>query len=97
MAKTPAQISQRAIAFLKAQREKIAKLSETLKEKEIEMLAALKSGAEVQNGKLKAEVKSWERRSPKWKAVVERELGEDYAARVLAGTPPDTFEKLEIS
>jgi hypothetical protein len=32
-----------------------------------------------------------------WKSVVERELGEDYAKRVLAATKPDTYTHLVVT
>ena len=38
-----------------------------------------------------------ERRSVAWKAVVERELGEDYARRVLAATKPETYVSLAVT
>lgn len=59
--------------------------------------AALEAGAEVQPGTFSAFLKVTERRSVAWKAVVERELGAEYAVRVLAATKPDKFSALVIS
>ena len=86
---------QKLAAYLNAKSE-IEALERKLKATEEQLFAALKSGAVCQDGLLTARIKVWERRSPAWKAVVERELGEDYAARVLAGTRPDQFEKLMV-
>jgi hypothetical protein len=90
-------ISQVAIRWILKQRENVTRLAEALKAKESEMLAALKAGTPVQSGKHAATIKSFERRSPSWKAVVERELGEEYTARVLAATKPNTIESLELN
>ena len=89
-------ITQRTLAYIIQRRREIEQAEQELKRLEDKLLADLKAGAAVATGLLVARVKEWERRSPTWKAVVERELGEDYAARVLAGTRPDKFEKLVV-
>jgi hypothetical protein len=63
---------------------------------ENEVRAALESGAPVEPGLLRAFLKTIERRSVAWKAVCERELGEDYCRRVLTATRPDTFTRLVV-
>jgi hypothetical protein len=89
-------ISQAEIANILSQRKFLAEFEATLKDRESAMLSALKAGASVEPGLLRAEIKISERRNVSWKAIVERKLGERYAARVLAATKPDKTEKLDI-
>ncbi len=58
--------------------------------------AELETGAPVEPGVLQAFLKVVERRSVPWKQVVERELGEAYATRVLAATKPETYVTLVV-
>jgi len=51
----------------------------------------------VEDGLFRAFLKTTERRSVAWKSIVERELGEGYANRVLAATKPDKFTTLVVS
>jgi hypothetical protein len=89
-------ITQSVLAKIAKQKALIEKLQDEVKLAESTVLANLKSGSVVVPGLLTAYVHTWERRSPSWKGVVERELGADYAARVLAGTKADKFENLKI-
>src|SRR5262245_56267885 len=89
-------ITQASLRKLLLARKRVAGLEASIKRAEGQLLEQLKAGATVQDGLLAAYVKTWERRSPAWKAIVERELGEDYAARVLSATKPDTFTKLAV-
>jgi hypothetical protein len=89
-------IAQKTLAAYLRKKAKVAELEKQLKATEETLLAELKAGANVQDGLLTARIKEWERRSPSWKSVVERELGADYAARVLAGTRPDKFQSLVV-
>jgi hypothetical protein len=89
-------ITQSTLSKVLLAKKRIAELEAEVKAGEEQILAALTEGASVQDGVLTAYIKSWERRSPSWKAVVERELGEQYAARVLAATKPDTYTKLVV-
>jgi len=71
-------------------------LDKQIQNAEASARAALESGAEVEAGVFHARLKITERRSVQWKAIVERELGEDYARRVLSATHPDTFTTLVV-
>lgn len=57
---------------------------------------AIQGGAAVAKGSFRAEVRTWERRSPAWREIVERELGVEYAERVLAHTKPTPQSKLIV-
>ena len=72
-------------------------LDEQIGEAEAMVRATLESGATVQQGVFSAYLKTTERRSVAWKSIVERELGEQYAVRVLAATKADKFTSLVIS
>jgi hypothetical protein len=91
-----AKINQSMLSKVLLAKKRIAELEAEVKAGEDQILAALKDGATVQDGVLTAYIKTWERRSPSWKTVVERELGEQYAARVLAGTKPQTYTSLVV-
>lgn len=91
-----AKITQSTLSKILLAKKRIAELEAEVKAGEEEILAALKDGATVQDGVLTTFIKTWQRRSPSWKSVVERELGENYAVRVLAGTRPQTYTALVI-
>ena len=91
-----AKISQSTLSKILLKKKRIAELEAEVKASEEQILVALKDGVAVQRGVLATYIKTWERRSPSWKGVVERELGEDYAARVLAGTKAQTYTSLVI-
>lgn len=87
------QKSLRSVVKLQAQ---LAALSEKLKSAEASVFDALKGGAEVQSGLLSAHIKTFERRNVAWKKIVEREKGEEFAARILAATHADKYENLVV-
>ncbi|HKV28309.1 MAG TPA: hypothetical protein VJN90_08590 [Candidatus Acidoferrales bacterium] len=89
-------VTQSTLANLQFCRSTIESLKAELAETEVEVLAALKSGAEIESGPLSASIRVSERRNVSWKHVCERELGAQYAARVLAATKPDKNERVEI-
>jgi hypothetical protein len=90
-------ITQHELTHLLEMRRQREALDEQITEAEVSLRAALEAGAEVETGIFRAYLKVTERRSVAWKAVVERELGEDYATRVLAATKPDKFSALVVS
>jgi hypothetical protein len=90
-------ITQFELAHLLEMRRQREALDEQITEAEVSLRAALEAGAQVETGIFRAYLKVTERRSVAWKAVVERELGEDYATRVLAATKPDKFSALVVS
>jgi hypothetical protein len=90
-------ITQSELAQLLEMRRQREALDEQITEAEVSLRAALEAGAQVETGIFRAYLKVTERRSVAWKAVVERELGEDYATRVLAATKPDKFSALVVS
>jgi hypothetical protein len=90
------QISQKSLCDYLLAKKKHDELAEKLRAKEKEFQDALGSGAVVAGGVLTAFIKTWERRDVSWKAVVEREIGEEYAKRVLAATQPQKYSKLVV-
>ena len=90
-------IPQQELARILELRREIDMLEADLKAAEQSVRDQLDCGASVESGLFQAYLKSTERRSVAWKSVVERELGEDYAKRVLAATKPDTFTTLVVS
>ena len=90
------QITQFELGALLSLRNRAQQLAEQIQEAEVSLRAALEAGAEVETGIFHAHLKVTERRSVSWKAIVERELGEDYARRVLSATHPDTFTTLVV-
>jgi predicted RNase H-related nuclease YkuK (DUF458 family) len=90
-------VTQSELAHLLEMRRQREALDEQITEAEVSLRAALEVGAAVEVGIFRAYLKVTERRSVAWKAVVERELGEDYATRVLAATKPDKFSALVVS
>lgn len=91
------QITQANLCRVVELRRKIEQLNADLKEAESAIRLGLESGSPVEPGTLRAFLKNMERRSVSWKAVVERELGDEYARRVLAATKPDVSVQLVIS
>ena len=94
---TPHNICQSELAHVLELRRQREALDERIQEAEGAIRTALEAGANVQEGIFSAYLKTTERRSVSWKNVVERELGEDYAKRVLAATKPDTFISLVVA
>jgi hypothetical protein len=89
-------IPQQDLARILELRRDIETLEADLKSAEQSIHEQLEAGASVESGLFQAYLKTTERRSVSWKGVVERELGEDYARRVLAATKPDTFTHLVV-
>src|SRR5258708_7590752 len=90
-------ISQGHLTRIIELRRQIGLLESSLTIAESEVKIALEDGAEVETGLFRASLKVTKRRNVSWKNVVERELGEDYAARVLNATRPDTTTSLGAS
>jgi hypothetical protein len=93
----PHNICQNELAHVLELRRQRDALDEVISAAETAIRSALEVGASVQEGLFRAFLKTTERRSVPWKTVVEREIGADYAARVLAATKPDTSISLVIS
>lgn len=90
-------IPQPKLAHIVDLRRSIQELQAELEQVEGEVQAALESGAPVEPGVLRAFLKECERRCVPWKQVVERELGEEYAKRVLAATRPERYVHLVVT
>jgi hypothetical protein len=90
-------ISQVNLTHIIELRRQIGLLESSLTVAESEVKIALEAGTEVEVGLFRASLKVTKRRNVSWKNVVERELSEDYAARVLAATHPDSYASLEVS
>jgi len=99
-----AKISQKSLVAIVRQRAKVAAAQSKLDELEKDLKAQLESAVPVAPGLFRAELKKWDRRSPAWREVVEREIdkirgageGFKFAERVLAGTTPTPCEKLIV-
>lgn len=91
------EVTQLEIAALLSLRNRVRQLTEQIEAAETSLRARLEAGVSVEIGTLRAYLKPGERRSVSWKSVVERELGEGYATRVLAATRPDKFVTLVVS
>lgn len=91
------QITQDRLAEIITLRQQIEELEKQLGEAQTDVKFALESGAEVEPGLFRATLKVTERTSVSWKSVVERELGEDYAKRVLSSTKPDKYVHLVVT
>jgi hypothetical protein len=89
-------ISQAEVALLLSLRRRMHDLEEQIDAAEASLKGQLQAGAIVEPGTFRAYLKTTERRSVSWKGVCERELGETYCKRVLAGTRPDTFINLIV-
>ena len=61
-----------------------------------QLIADLRSGATTEPGARTASLKTCERRSVSWRAVVERLKGAGYAQNVLSHTKPTTCTKLVV-
>ena len=95
---TPAEVvTQTQLARILQLKGEIAEAKKQLEQAEGEVQHALERDVPIESGLLKALLKVVERRSVPWKKVVERELGEDYATRVLASTKPDRFTHLVVT
>jgi len=90
-------IPQDKLALIISLRHEIEQLEVELGEAQTDVKAALESGADVEPGLFRATLKVTERTSVSWKSVVERELGDDYAKRVLAATKPDKYTHLVVT
>jgi hypothetical protein len=90
-------ITQDRLAEIITLRQQIDALEKQLGEAQTDVKSALESGAEVEPGLFRASLKVSERTNVSWKSVVERELGEDYAKRVLAATKPDKYVHLVVT
>ena len=90
-------ITQDRLAEIIMLRQQIESLEKQLGEAQTDVKSALESGAEVEPGLFRAFLKITERTNVSWKSVVERELGEDYAKRVLSATKPDKYKNLVVT
>jgi len=90
-------VTQDRLAEIITLRQHIADLEKQLDEAQVDVKLALQSGAEVEPGLFRASLKFTERTNVSWKTVVERELGVDYAKRVLASTKPDKYVNLVVT
>ena len=63
---------------------------------EHQLIMAIGSGANVEPGAHTAQLKTTERRTVSWKAVVIRLKGSGYASRILSCTKPKTYTKLLV-
>jgi hypothetical protein len=90
-------VSQDELGYILELRRQIEALEERRKEAEAAVKSALEAGAQIQDGILRAYLKAYERRSVSWKQICERELGEEYCARVFNSTKPQKFADLVIS
>ena len=90
-------VSQAQLARILQLKGEIAEAKKQLEQAEAEVQSCLEHDVLVQPGLLKALLKVVERRSVPWKQVVERQLGADYAKRVLAATKPDRFTHLVVT
>ena len=90
-------ITQDRLAEIITIRQQIETLEKQLGEAQTDVKAALEAGAEVEAGLFRASLKITERRNVAWKSIVERELGDAYAKRVLASTKPDKSTSLIVT
>ena len=90
-------VKQDRLAEIITLRQQIEELEKQLGEAQTDVRTALESGAEVEAGLFRASLKITERTNVSWKTVVSRELGEDYAKRVLAATKPDKYVHLIVT
>ena len=90
-------VPQDKLALIISLRHEIEQLEVQLGEAQTDVKSALEAGAEVEQGLLQAFLKITERRNVSWKDIVERELGDTYAKRVLAATKPDKYSNLVVT
>jgi hypothetical protein len=90
-------VTQDRLAEIIMLRQQIESLEKQLGEAQTDVKSALESGADIESGLFRAFLKVTERTNVSWKTVVERELGADYAKRVLASTKPDKYVNLVVS
>ena len=93
----PESITQGQLGRVVWLRREIERLQTELKRAKETVRLALEAGAPVEPGMLQAVLKTVQHRSVAWKAVVERELGEDYARRVLPATSHETYVSLAVT
>jgi len=91
------QITQDRLAEIITLRQQIEELEKQLGEAQTDVKSALEAGAIIEDGLFRASLKFTERTNVSWKSVVERELGADYAKRVLAATTPDKYIHLVVT
>ena len=89
-------ITQTELTLLCSLRDRREQLDAQIEAAEKSLKVRLEARASVEPGLLKAFLKTFERRSVPWKAVCERQLGEDYCKRVLAATKPDSYTHLVV-
>jgi hypothetical protein len=89
-------IRQREILQVLDLRTALARLQAELEERELSIKSRLDMGFAVEPGPRSASLKITERRNVSWKSVVERELGEGYAANVLSHTRPTITTSLMV-
>jgi hypothetical protein len=90
-------VTQDRLAEIITLRQQIESLEKQRGEAQTDVKAALESGADVEPGLFRASLKVTERTNVSWKSIVSRELGEDYARRVLASTKPDKYVNLIVT
>ena len=91
-----ARITQETLRMIAKRRAQIEELQFQVKASEQLVLERLKDGAKVAPGLLTARVKEFSRRNVAWKEVVVREIGQDYADRVLNATKPEVYTSLVV-
>jgi hypothetical protein len=99
-----AKITQQQLSKIVKRRAKIAAAQAELDALEQSLKEQLRAGSTLAKGLLYAELKKWDRRSPAWREIVEREIdairgkgeGFKFAERVLASTTPSPCEKLVV-
>ncbi len=89
-------ISQFQLARYSALSNQLESLKSEQAQLQQQLIAALSSGASVEDGARSASLKACERRSVAWKDVVIRLKGAGYAQNVLAHTKPTSYIKLII-
>jgi len=92
----PNTITQLELTALLSLRGRLHQLETQVEAAEQSIKDRLEKGVVVEEGDHTALLTENSRRNVAWKSVVERELGEDYARRVLAATKPDVYTKLVV-
>jgi hypothetical protein len=91
-----ARITQETLRVIANRRAQIQTLQLQVKASELLVLERLKDGVKVAPGLMTARVKEFSRRNVAWKEVVVREIGQDYADRVLNATKPEVYTSLVV-